>query len=501
MFDSIRNSIVFDADTSAALGDYCNQQRAAYNMAVEHSLAHPSISRFDMFKQLTQWKQAEADLPEDERRWTGPVAVLRPGLTRGRAAVQAFLKADEPVLRECIREVKQRDELAAKHASGRVRKARAPRHGNNPGRDTETWRLFRSRKRAFTLTIDDASGISVQSRRKLKIPGLVLTLARPIAADADVRAVQIIERTSSVRRGRNRPYHGRSYDIRLIIRVADPPERDEFENPVGLDIGKAIRVAASDGCEYHMPEESLDLWAEEKAQIQARQKRCKHGSRQWLQCQQAINLCNARMGNIRTNAERHIALAITNDHDAVFVEDLRPKNMTRSARGTPENPGTNVATKTGLNRTLAEVRPGSLLRTLERRCEKTGTPFVRVDARYTSQRCSQCTYTDAGNRKSQAEFRCQRCDYRSNADHNSSQNVLQKGAALYLCCVMIVRQAAAGAPEHCGRMGVPSLADSLMLLTTPTGDESASDGLLGGCRSHRAHAAQTTVPAFGQNVG
>ena len=44
--------------------------------------------------------------------------------------------------------------------------------------------------------------------------------------------------------------------------------------------------------------------------------------------------------------------------DVIRVEDLQIKNMTRSARGTPENPGRNVGQKAGLNRGILRFRVG-----------------------------------------------------------------------------------------------------------------------------------------------
>ena len=394
MLTTIRNSIVFDTATSAAIGDFCHQQRLVYNNAVEHMLSHPATSRYDLFKELTKWKRAEEQRHPEDRKWRAPLSVLRPGLTRGRAATLAFLKADAAVLRECIKEVDQRERLLESAAAGKRGKVKPPRHGNNPARDADPKRLFRSRKNPLTLSFDDADAIRVVSRRAIAVAGLTVRLSRPLPKDADVRALQVIERASSVRRSRNRPGHDRSYDVRLVVWVDDPLARSDFLNPVGLDIGKVILVAASDGECYGMPEESLEGWLERRAHHQERQQRCKRGSRQWVKHQKSIRDCNRKIGNIKTNAERRIAVEITDRHDAVFVEKLRVSNMKRTARGTLENPGRNVAAKRGLNRTLADIRPGSLSSTLERRCEKTGTPFAAVDACYTSQRCSRCGYTD-----------------------------------------------------------------------------------------------------------
>jgi putative transposase len=55
-----------------------------------------------------------------------------------------------------------------------------------------------------------------------------------------------------------------------------------------------------------------------------------------------------------------------------------------------------------------------------------GVSVQFVDARYTSQGCSRCTYIDKRNRTSQSEFSCKKCGYRNNADENAAYNIRDK---------------------------------------------------------------------------
>jgi putative transposase len=50
-----------------------------------------------------------------------------------------------------------------------------------------------------------------------------------------------------------------------------------------------------------------------------------------------------------------------------------------------------------------------------------------VDPRNTSRTCSQCGHCEKANRKSQAEFSCQRCGYRMNGDVNAAINIARLG--------------------------------------------------------------------------
>jgi putative transposase len=94
--------------------------------------------------------------------------------------------------------------------------------------------------------------------------------------------------------------------------------------------------------------------------------------------------------------------------------------MTRSARGTSENPGTNVKQKAGLNREILASGWGILVRRLE---EKAPGRVEKINPAYTSQRCSACGHVDPKSRESQAVFRCTACQFRLNADVNAARNI------------------------------------------------------------------------------
>jgi Putative transposase DNA-binding domain len=106
--------------------------------------------------------------------------------------------------------------------------------------------------------------------------------------------------------------------------------------------------------------------------------------------------------------------------DVIRIEDLPVKKMTRSAKGTAENPGKNVAQKAGLNREIRRSGWGSLATRLE---DKAPGRVEKVTAAYTSQRCSACGHVARENRKSQAAFLCTACNFACNADVNAARNI------------------------------------------------------------------------------
>ena len=115
--------------------------------------------------------------------------------------------------------------------------------------------------------------------------------------------------------------------------------------------------------------------------------------------------------------------AVLRDHrrfDVIRVEDLQITTMTRSATGTRENPGRNVAQKAGLNRGILGSGWGLLVRRLQ---DKAPGRVEKVSPALTSQRCSACGQVDRDSRESQALFRCTACGFAGHADVNAAINI------------------------------------------------------------------------------
>ena len=101
--------------------------------------------------------------------------------------------------------------------------------------------------------------------------------------------------------------------------------------------------------------------------------------------------------------------------------------MTKSARGTNENPGNHVRQKRALNRALLRMGLRALRTAIEEAMNKMGGMVIAVPAQFTSQRCPNCGCTDNRNRPTQALFSCVDCGYTNNADIVGSINVMTKG--------------------------------------------------------------------------
>ena len=112
------------------------------------------------------------------------------------------------------------------------------------------------------------------------------------------------------------------------------------------------------------------------------------------------------------------------ENQTIAVEDLKIKNMSRSAKGSIDNPNMRSSAKSGLNRSILQQSWGTFFELLEYKLERNGGKLVRVDPRYTSQACSCCGHISKENRLTQSKFVCQACGNTLNADYNASVNIL-----------------------------------------------------------------------------
>ena len=98
--------------------------------------------------------------------------------------------------------------------------------------------------------------------------------------------------------------------------------------------------------------------------------------------------------------------------------------MSKQAKGSIESPNMRSSAKSGLNRSILQQSWGKFFELLEYKLKRNGGQLIKVDPKFTSQKCSCCGHIEKENRESQALFVCKKCKYTSNADHNASINIL-----------------------------------------------------------------------------
>lgn len=180
-----------------------------------------------------------------------------------------------------------------------------------------------------------------------------------------------------------------------------------------------VSVALSTGEMLTVP----GLSARERSRLlrlQRKLARAKRGSGRRGRVKLAVARVKVREVDRRKDWCEKVSTDLARRFDVIRVENLRITNMTRSAKGSAEAPGRNVAAKAGLNREISKSGWGALVKRLE---DKAPGRVEKVNPAYTSQRCSACGHVDRESRKSQALFRCTACGYAVNADVNAARNI------------------------------------------------------------------------------
>ncbi|MHB1900337.1 MAG: RNA-guided endonuclease InsQ/TnpB family protein, partial [Leptospirillum sp.] len=220
----------------------------------------------------------------------------------------------------------------------------------------------------------------------------------------------------------------------------DVPEQEVRTRPeVGVDLGVASFATASSGFRIHPTPELVGamkaaekklVWEQRKLSRKYRKgPKSQHFRKQKIQVARA----HERVSNMRLDFLHKASASIGETQAVVYVEDLKIRNMTKSARGTRENPGRNVRQKSGLNRSILSQGWGTFLSLLEYKLLRRGGRLFRVDPRNTSRTCFACKHVAAENRPDQATFRCVLCGYEDHADTNAANNILRAGQARSAC--------------------------------------------------------------------
>jgi putative transposase len=279
----------------AQLSKILNDQRQFYNAALEERIGAwrrgVSISLNDQTKSLTEIRSFEPDhgeIPYNVSKWT---------LKRLDDAMKAFFRR-------------------AKQRGG---KAGFPR--------------FRSASRWSSFGFHQKGGLRLRGRKLLFSGGIAggldLKLHRPLPSEGVIKSATFTK-------------EGRHWRVGLTVSTPAPSNHPSPTTVCGIDVGVEALATLDKGAriENIRPRKSRqqDLCRASRALS-----RCKRGSRRRQKVRARLAAAQRRVRNTRATYLHQVSATIARDHALIAVEDLNLKNMTRSARGTAAQPGTNVA--------------------------------------------------------------------------------------------------------------------------------------------------------------
>jgi putative transposase len=179
------------------------------------------------------------------------------------------------------------------------------------------------------------------------------------------------------------------------ITLSCEPQRASGSDAIGLDWGvKTFATLAHESGAYSSIENPR-FFVRMKAALEAAQQnlsRKAKRSKNRAKARKRVAAIQRKTAHRRHEFLHHESAKLVASVDLLATESLSIKNMTRSAKGTVESPGRNVAQKAGLNREILATAPRAFLDMLRYKAAEAGVEFVEVPSRTVkpSQTCSGC---------------------------------------------------------------------------------------------------------------
>jgi putative transposase len=190
---------------------------------------------------------------------------------------------------------------------------------------------------------------------------------------------------------------------------------------IGIDVGVKVFAYTSENEAIEHINLNLEITNVIKAQkVLSRRKK---GSANRAKAKAKLAKKHLKLKNKRNDFLHKITKTLS-ENQTVAVENLKIKNMSKQAKGSIENPNMRARAKRGLNRSILQQSWGKFFELLEYKLDRNGGKLIRVDPKFTSQKCSCCGHTEKENRLKQAQFICKNCGNALNADYNASINIL-----------------------------------------------------------------------------
>jgi putative transposase len=153
----------------------------------------------------------------------------------------------------------------------------------------------------------------------------------------------------------------------------------------------------------------------------------RRSSRRHKRAKERVARLHAKVARCRLDFHHKVALDLVRRYDVICREVLAMTNMSRSASGTVVSPGTKVAAKSGLNRSIQDAAWGRFFAVLASAAESATKTMLTVAPRYTSQLHHWCGQRGVRNGE---VFWCPHCSKSEHADTNAARNILRAGLAL-----------------------------------------------------------------------
>ncbi|MGJ9384455.1 RNA-guided endonuclease InsQ/TnpB family protein [Salipaludibacillus sp. CF4.18] len=188
----------------------------------------------------------------------------------------------------------------------------------------------------------------------------------------------------------------------------------EPHNVVGLDFSMSELYVTSDGEKANYPRfyrQSLEKLAKEQRVLSRRKK----GSSRWYKQKRKVAKLQEKTAHQRRDFLHKKSYALANKYDAVAIEDLDMKGISKSLT---------------FGKSVSDNGWGRFTTFLQYKFEDLGKPFVKIDKWFPSSKmCSECGEVKETLLLSERTYTCS-CGNESDRDENAAKNIKNEGKRL-----------------------------------------------------------------------
>ncbi|MBI9093331.1 MAG: transposase [Sphaerochaeta sp.] len=152
------------------------------------------------------------------------------------------------------------------------------------------------------------------------------------------------------------------------------------------------------------------------AQAQRRLSKKKKGSQNWYKAKHRVALVHETIANARADFNRKLATELCSKYDAVCIETLSLKGMSRALN---------------LGKSVHDLGYANFVSRLKQKAAETGTNVIQVDKWYPSSKlCSNCGYKNKALGLTDRNWTCPNCGEELSRDENAGKNLRNVGLDL-----------------------------------------------------------------------
>ena len=204
-----------------------------------------------------------------------------------------------------------------------------------------------------------------------------------------------------------------------LILSTPAPEKVPTKNVLGIDLGIVNIAVCSDNTFYNSKhlKNIKGKYQHLRGELQAK------GTRS---AKRKLKRISGRERRFVRDVNHCVSKAIVNSpYDTFVLEDL---SQIRKKAGRKSNAVKHMRKAIG-NWSFYELQTF-----IKYKAEGSGKDVIFVNPAFTSMECSECGFTDKGNRKNRETFHCQKCGFELHADLNASRNIVERGMLLSAGC-------------------------------------------------------------------